>query len=97
MLPKNDAGAQLTSLLPLPKPLITGPRSLIGNGGSGPDSGPAYGSRGPSGRISRSRSCVKFRLCKRGVVTLRGGVVVVVVVVVEVVGRFYIGLGKQAD
>ena len=40
-----------TSLLPLPKPLITGPDSLIGNGDSGPESGPATGSRGPSGRI----------------------------------------------
>jgi hypothetical protein len=40
-----------TSLLPRPNPLMTGPESLIGNGGSGPESGPATGSRGPSGRI----------------------------------------------
>lgn len=30
-----------TSLLPLPKPFITGPCSFIGNGGCGPFSGPA--------------------------------------------------------
>lgn len=40
-----------TSLLPLPKPLITGPESFIGNGDLGPDSGPATGSRGPARRI----------------------------------------------
>lgn len=45
-----------TSLLPLPKPLMTGPDSLIGNGGSGPPSGPATGSRGPSGRIVSRRA-----------------------------------------
>ena len=39
----------LTSLLPRPKPLMTGPRSLSGKGGCGV-SGPAMGSRGPSGR-----------------------------------------------
>ena len=42
----------LTSLLPLPNPLMTGPDNLMGNGGSGPAFGPATGSRGPSGRIS---------------------------------------------
>lgn len=36
---------ELTSLLPRPNPLITGPDSLIGKGGSG-ESGPATGSRG---------------------------------------------------
>ena len=40
-----------TSLLPLPKPLITDPDNLMGNGDSGPPSGPATGSRVPSGRI----------------------------------------------
>lgn len=35
----------LTSLLPRPNPLITGPDSLMGKGGSG-ESGPATGSRG---------------------------------------------------
>jgi hypothetical protein len=43
-----------TSLLPRPNPLITLPSSLIGNGVSGPLSGPAVGSRGPSGRIAMS-------------------------------------------
>jgi hypothetical protein len=43
-----------TSLLPRPNPLITLPSSLIGNGVSGPLSGPAVGSRGPSGRIAVS-------------------------------------------
>jgi len=38
-----------TSLLPRPKPLMTGPRSLRGNGGWGV-SGPAMRSRGPLGR-----------------------------------------------
>lgn len=38
-----------TSLLPLPNPLITLPSSRRGNGASGPLSGPAVGSRGPSG------------------------------------------------
>jgi hypothetical protein len=38
-----------TSLLPRPNPLITLPSSLSGNGFSGPLSGPAVGSRGPSG------------------------------------------------
>jgi hypothetical protein len=42
-----------TSLLPRPKPLMTGPESLIGKGATGPESGPATGSRGPSGRIVR--------------------------------------------
>jgi hypothetical protein len=41
----------LTSLLPRPKPLMTGPERRMGYGGSGPASGPATGSRGPSGRI----------------------------------------------
>lgn len=40
-----------TSLLPLPNPLITGPDNRMGYGCSGPASGPATGSRGPSGRI----------------------------------------------
>lgn len=40
-----------TSLLPRPNPVMTGPDSLIGKGASGPESGPATGSRGPSGRI----------------------------------------------
>jgi hypothetical protein len=40
-----------TSLLPLPNPLITLPSSLSGKGASGPESGPAVGSRGPSGRM----------------------------------------------
>jgi hypothetical protein len=40
-----------TSLLPLPNPLITFPSSLSGKGASGPESGPAVGSRGPSGRM----------------------------------------------
>jgi len=35
---------------------MTGPDSLIGNGGSGPLSGPATGSRGPSGRMARESS-----------------------------------------
>lgn len=38
-----------TSLLPRPKPFMTGPRSFSGNGACGV-SGPAIGSRGPSGR-----------------------------------------------
>jgi hypothetical protein len=38
-----------TSLLPLPKPLMTVPRSFNGKGDCG-ESGPAIGSRGPSGR-----------------------------------------------
>lgn len=38
-----------TSLLPRPNPLITLPSSRRGNGASGPLSGPAVGSRGPSG------------------------------------------------
>jgi hypothetical protein len=38
-----------TSLLPRPKPFMTGPRSFSGNGGCG-CSGPAMGSRGPFGR-----------------------------------------------
>lgn len=37
-----------TSLLPRPNPLITGPDKRIGNGASGPASGPATGSRGLS-------------------------------------------------
>lgn len=41
-----------TSLLPLPKPFITLPPSLIGKGGSGPASGPAIGSLGPFGFIT---------------------------------------------
>jgi hypothetical protein len=49
--PERKIDPWLTSLLPLPKPLITGPESLIGNGASGPESGPANGSRAPSGRI----------------------------------------------
>lgn len=40
-----------TSLLPRPNPLITFPSNLSGKGVSGPLSGPAVGSRGPSGRI----------------------------------------------
>src|SRR2546423_9187347 len=48
----EEEQVSLTSLLPRPNPLITGPDSLIGKGGSGPESGPATGSRGPSGRIS---------------------------------------------
>jgi len=47
---------KLTSLLPLPNPLMTGPDSRIGNGGSGPLSGPATGSRGLSGLILISLS-----------------------------------------
>ncbi|KAG5289358.1 hypothetical protein I7I48_08670 [Histoplasma ohiense] len=43
-----------SSLLPLPKPLMTGPESLMGYGGAGPESGPATGSRGPPGRILSS-------------------------------------------
>jgi hypothetical protein len=42
---------ELTSRLPLPNPLITGPLNLIGNGASGPFSGPAYRSLGPFGLI----------------------------------------------
>lgn len=42
-----------TSLLPRPKPLITGPDRRTGYGCSGPLSGPATGSRGPSGRMAR--------------------------------------------
>lgn len=42
-----------TSLLPRPNPLITGPDRRTGYGGSGPLSGPATGSRGPSGRMAR--------------------------------------------
>src|SRR5689334_1656049 len=38
-----------TSLLPRPKPLITGPRSFSGKGACGV-SGPAMGSRAPVGR-----------------------------------------------
>ena len=45
----NEKNKQHTSLLPLPNPLITLPSSLRGNGASGPLSGPAVGSRGPSG------------------------------------------------
>lgn len=62
---------QLTSLLPLPNPLITGPESRIGNGGSGPVLGPATGSRGPEGRIlslfGESRGSVCFCCCVEGV------------------------------
>lgn len=47
----GEKGACPTSLLPLPKPLITFPSSRSGKGGSGPLSGPATGSRGPSGRM----------------------------------------------
>jgi len=50
-LTKGDTTESLTSLLPLPNPLITLPSSLRGNGASGPLSGPAVESRGPSGRI----------------------------------------------
>lgn len=51
----------LTSLLPRPKPLMTGPHILIGKGCSGPESGPATGSRGPSGRIARYRVLKQIR------------------------------------
>ena len=40
--------ARRTSALPRPKPLMTSPLSLSGNGDSGV-SGPAIGSRGPDG------------------------------------------------
>ncbi len=42
-------GIDLTSLLPLPKPLITLPSNRSGNGDSGPLSGPTTVGRGPSG------------------------------------------------
>jgi hypothetical protein len=48
-LNREVGGESCTSLLPRPKPLITGPRSLSGKGGCGV-SGPAMGSRGPVGR-----------------------------------------------
>jgi hypothetical protein len=43
------SGNERTSLLPRPKPFITGPRSLRGKGDWGV-SGPAMGSRAPVGR-----------------------------------------------
>jgi hypothetical protein len=43
-----------TSLLPRPKPLITGPDNRMGNGAIGPASGPATGSRGLSGLIAKT-------------------------------------------
>lgn len=52
-----------TSLLPRPKPLITGPRSFSGKGACGV-SGPAMGSRVPVGRtIVLYRRCEKVRKC----------------------------------
>lgn len=45
----SEVVVRSTSLLPRPKPLITGPRSLSGKGACGV-SGPAMGSRGPVGR-----------------------------------------------
>ena len=39
-----------TSLLPLPKPLTTGPDNRIGKGGEGPVDGPATGERARGGR-----------------------------------------------
>lgn len=48
---KQAEQEQLTSLLPLPNPLMTVPSNHRGKGCSGPSSGPAVGSRGPSGRI----------------------------------------------
>ena len=44
-----DISIRLTSLLPRPKPLITGPLKRSGNGASGPESGPTIGSLGPLG------------------------------------------------
>lgn len=41
----------LASLLPRPNPLTTFPFSCRGKGGSGPESGPVTGSRGPLGRM----------------------------------------------
>lgn len=45
---EKKSGQQLTSLLPRPNPLITGPCNLMGNGDSGPLSGPANCSRSRS-------------------------------------------------
>lgn len=41
-----------TSLLPRPNPLITGPERRMGNGVSGPESGPETGGRGVEDGIS---------------------------------------------
>ena len=46
-----DGGGN-TSLLPRPKPLTTLPLSLRGNGGAGPEGGPAVRGRGSEGRIA---------------------------------------------
>ena len=46
-----STGKSCTSALPLPKPFTMSPLSFTGKGASGPDSGPATGSRGPSGRM----------------------------------------------
>ena len=53
---QRNTSHELTSLLPRPNPLMTGPCILTGNGDSGPESGPAKVSRGPSGRILWSRN-----------------------------------------
>ena len=45
----------LTSLLPRPNPLITGPDRRMGYGDDGPESGPVTGSRGVSGRMVVAR------------------------------------------
>lgn len=47
-----------TSLLPLPKPLMTFPSSRRGKGGAGPASGPATRSRGPSGLMAHRFTAV---------------------------------------
>lgn len=62
----NAINNGLTSLLPRPNPLITGPCNLIGNGSSGPLSGPAYNSLSPlvaiSGGVDEAIGSLKFGL-----------------------------------
>lgn len=49
---------RLTSLLPRPNPLITGPDKRMGYGASGPSSGPATVSRGLSMGIAMAKGVV---------------------------------------
>jgi hypothetical protein len=56
----------LTSLLPRPKPLITFPSSLRGNGGSGPLSGPARGSRSPPERMIAGLASCSCKIADEG-------------------------------